>query len=157
MKAKPYEVVGYVVNGLSIPLLFYLTSALDPPSALSVLRYFGLAALAVGAILVVLSVAALARNRQAGLAQDGVFGIVRHPMYLGAMLLFSAFVFFCPHWLVLALSAANVAIVYSFILQGDRQNVVKFGDAYSAYMQSVARVNLLAGLLRRLTRRQPPT
>ncbi len=71
-------------------------------------------------------------------------------MYLGAMLCFLSYFFFCPHWLVLLISSANTAIVYGFILQGEQQNVIKFGDAYRRYMENVPRINLLVGLLRRL-------
>jgi protein-S-isoprenylcysteine O-methyltransferase Ste14 len=155
MGTRSSDVVGYVVNGLSIPLIFYLMSALDGPPSLSFLQWLGWVALAIGVMLVVLSITALARNRQGGLVQQGVFGLVRHPMYLGAMFLFSAFVFFCPHWLVLAVSSANIAIVYWFVLQGERQNAVKFGAAYSAYQGSVPRVNLLSGVFRRLAGRRP--
>jgi protein-S-isoprenylcysteine O-methyltransferase Ste14 len=156
MGTRSSDVVGYVVNGLSIPLLFYLMSALDGPPSLSFLQWLGWVALAIGVMLVVLSITALARNRQGGLVQHGVFGLVRHPMYLGAMLLFSSFVFFCPHWLVLVVSSTNIAIVYRFVLQGERQNAAKFGAAYSAYQSSVPRVNLLSGVFRRLAGRQPP-
>jgi protein-S-isoprenylcysteine O-methyltransferase Ste14 len=48
------------------------------------------------------------------------------------------------------ISAVNIAIVYWFILQGERQNITKFGDAYQRYMESVPRINPLAGLIRRL-------
>jgi len=35
-------------------------------------------------------------------------------------------------------------------LQGELQNIVKFGDAYRRYMEAVPRINLLIGLLRLL-------
>ncbi len=53
-----------------------------------------------------------------------------------------------PHWIVLLISFVNTAIVYWFILLGERSNITKFGDSYQRYMEAVPRVNLLAGLLR---------
>jgi protein-S-isoprenylcysteine O-methyltransferase Ste14 len=71
-------------------------------------------------------------------------------MYLGAMLLFLSWIFFVPHWIIVLISSVNIAIVYGFILQGERQNITRFGDTYRRYMESVPRINLLAGLVRRL-------
>ena len=150
MRRKTLETVGMVVNGLSIALYFFLVSAVEVPRAFPALTVIGLLLFATGMSLVVLSVIALVRNQGAGLIDRGVFGWVRHPMYLGAMLLFASFFFLHPHWLMLPLSAVNIAIVYSFILQGDQLNQAKFGSAYTVYAQSVPRINLLAGILRRL-------
>ncbi len=71
-------------------------------------------------------------------------------MYLGAMVLFLSWIFFLPHWIIVLISSVDIAIVYWFILQGERQNITKFGDTYRHYMETVPRLNLLAGLIRRL-------
>ena len=71
-------------------------------------------------------------------------------MYLGAMVLFLSWIFFLPHWIIVLISSVNIAIVYWFILQGEHQNITKFGDTYRRYMETVPRINLLAGLIRRL-------
>ncbi len=153
MRHGTKETAGYVVNGLSIALFWYLVSALGVPASLQPLSCVGLVLLAIGLCLVALSIAALVRNRGAGLVERGVYSIVRHPMYVGAMILFASFFFFCPHWIMLLISLVNIAIVYSFILQGELQNVARFGDAYRRYMESVPRVNFLAGILGRLRSR----
>ncbi len=145
---KTEETMGYIVNGFSIVLFIYLASTLKTPDALRPLRYVGWTLLGLGVGLVVLSIVALVRNKGAGLIEQGIYGRVRHPMYLGAMLCFLSYVFFCPHWLILLISAVNIAIVYRFTLQGERQNIIVFGDAYQRYMENVPRINLLAGLFR---------
>jgi protein-S-isoprenylcysteine O-methyltransferase Ste14 len=150
MKQKTKETIGYIVTGLSIALFVYLIAILDVPDFLRPLVYLGWILLGFGIGLVVLSIVALVSNQGAGLVEGGVYGLVRHPMYLGAMLCFLSYFFFHPHWLVLLLSSANVAVVYWFILQGEQQNIAKFGDAYRCYMGSVPRINLLAGVFRRL-------
>lgn len=148
MKHTPLETAGMVVNGLSIALFLYLASTLKAPDAPPPIRYLGWLLFGLGLILIVLSVVTLMANREAGLVDRGIYGVIRHPMYLGAILLFLSWVFFLPHWIVLLISSANAAIVYWFTLQGEHSNITKFGDSYQRYMEAVPRVNLLAGLLR---------
>lgn len=150
MKQKTKETIGYFVNGSSIALFIYLVFALDVPDSLRPLRYCGWILLGFGIGLVVLSLVALVRNQGAGLLEQGIYGIVRHPMYLGAMVCFLSYFFFHPHWLILLISSANIAVVYWFILQGEQQNITKFGDAYERYMETVPRINLPAAICRRL-------
>lgn len=150
MKQRTMETLGYIVNGLSMALFIYLVFTLDVPDFLRPLMYVGWILLGCGIGLVALSIVALVRNQGAGLVERGVYGIVRHPMYLGAMLCFLSYFFFHPHWLILLISSANIAVVYWFILQGEQQDITRFGDAYRRYMESVPRINLLAGIFRRL-------
>ncbi|MBN1303346.1 MAG: isoprenylcysteine carboxylmethyltransferase family protein [Anaerolineales bacterium] len=150
MKQKTKDTIGYIVNGFSIALFIYLVSRLDVPDYLRPLRYFGWMLLGFGIGLVVLSIAVLVRNQGAGLIVRGIYGIVRHPMYLGAILCFLSYFFFHPHWLILLISFGNIAVVYWFILQGEQQNITKFGNAYKRYMETVPRINLLAGIFRHL-------
>lgn len=150
MKQKVLEIAGLLINGLSIPLLFYLMFILDAPDFLHPLVYLGWVILGSGIALVVLSIVALVRNQGAGLIESGIYGLVRHPMYLGAMLCFFSYSFFHAHWLIFLISCANIAIVYCFVLQGDQMNVARFGDAYSRYMEAVPRINVFAGVFRRL-------
>ena len=144
------ETLGYVVNGLSLASYFYLAFTLHLPDVAPLVEYLAWVLLGFGFVLVVLSIATLAGNREAGLIQWGIYGLVRHPMYLGAMLLFLSWTFFLPHWVIALISSVNIAIVYWFILQGEGQNIARFGDAYRRYMETVPRINLLAGLIRRL-------
>jgi protein-S-isoprenylcysteine O-methyltransferase Ste14 len=148
MKNRLSEPVGLVINGLSIALLFYLAITLDVPEVPLLLRYLAWLLFAMGLILIVLSVMTLASSRDAGLIDRGLYGVIRHPMYLGAILLFLSWIFFIPHWIVLLVSLVNSAIVYWFILQGERKNIAKFGASYRRYMETVPRVDIVAGLLR---------
>jgi protein-S-isoprenylcysteine O-methyltransferase Ste14 len=150
MKQKTIETLGLVVNGLSIALYFYLAATLDVPNVPFPIGYLAWLLFVFGLVLIVLSTATLITNRKEGLIDWGIFGVVRHPMYLGAILLFLSWIFFLPHWIIVVISSVNIAIVYWFILQGERKNITKFGDTYRRYMETVPRINLLAGLIRRL-------
>jgi len=48
------------------------------------------------------------------------------------------------------ISTANIIVVYWFILQGEQQNIAKFGNAYRRYMETVPRINLLKGIFIRM-------
>ena len=150
MKGKVLETLGYVVNALSIALYIFLVPILEVPQFLYPLRHLGWVFLAPGIVLIALSIIALVRNKGEGLIDSGIYGMVRHPMYLGAMLCFSSFFFFHPHWITLVISLVNLPIIYLFILQGDGLNVARFGQEYARYMESVPRTNILSGIFRRL-------
>ena len=150
MKQKTKETLGYVVHCISFALFFYLASILEVLYVSPLLEYLAWILLGFGVVLIGLSIASLVSNREAGLIEDGIYGIVRHPMYLGAMVLFLSWIFFHPHWIIAMISFVNIAIVYWFILYGERLNITRFGDPYRRYMETVPRINLLAGLIRRL-------
>ena len=153
MKQKTKETLGYIINGFSIVVFFFLASALDVSDVSPLVKYLAWILFGLGIFLVVLSTSTLIRHREEGLLERGIYGIVRHPMYLGAMVLFLSWIFFLPHWVILLISCVNIVIVYWGILQGERQNIKKFGSAYRRYMEDVPRMNLLAGLLRSVQRR----
>jgi len=67
------------------------------------------------------------------LVDIGTFSIVRHPMYLGGVMLMSASIMVSQHWL-----SAVVGI--------------SIGDDYRRYMQRVPRLNPLLGVIRLLKR-----
>jgi protein-S-isoprenylcysteine O-methyltransferase Ste14 len=152
MSEKLKEKASYVFHILTFIAYFILLSILEIPPALQFLQYFGVLFFLLGMIFLILSIISLMRNKTAGLLQTGVYGIVRHPMYVGAILLFSAMVLFLPHWIMLILVAINIIIVYRFMLDGERQNIKKFGAEYRNYMAHVPRANLILGLIRWMKR-----
>jgi protein-S-isoprenylcysteine O-methyltransferase Ste14 len=89
------------------------------------------------------------------LVDSGIYGIVRHPQYLGGILaLFVTTLLWYPHWLFAALGAAGTAAVYMSCRVEDRLMLEKFGDAYREYMERVPRLNLALGLIRFLRRKR---
>jgi len=150
MRQKTINVMGYIVNAASIGIFPYLVFKLDVPAPLHPLVIFGWVFLVLGIGLMASSLLALVRNGGGGLIEGGIYGIVRHPMYLGALLCFLSYVFFHPHWITLLISLINGVIVYRFIRQGEKQNIETFGDAYRQYRRAVPQINLFAGITRRL-------
>jgi protein-S-isoprenylcysteine O-methyltransferase Ste14 len=147
------ENASYAVHILTFIAYFVLLFVLETPPALHFLQCIGLVLFVFGILFLVFSLFALLRNKRGKLIQTGVYGIVRHPMYLGAILLFTAMVCFLPHWIMLLLSAINIIIVYRFMVEGDAKNIEKFGIVYREYMTQVPRASPLLGLIRWIGRK----
>jgi protein-S-isoprenylcysteine O-methyltransferase Ste14 len=150
MIEKAKEKVCYLINFLSIALYFFLVSILEAHFEIAVFRYLGWILLAFGLLLIISSTLALIRKNIKKLIEDGIYGFIRHPMYLGVILIFFSWIFFFPHWIIFLLSSLNIGVMYWFILQGERQNIDKFGEEYKRYMQAVPRINILGGIYKRL-------
>jgi protein-S-isoprenylcysteine O-methyltransferase Ste14 len=80
------------------------------------------------------------------LVNDGVYSVVRHPMYTGWILLMFSFSFFSQHWLSVVLGLITAALIYRQAANEDKMLVQKFGTEYYAYMKAVPRVNIIGGL-----------
>jgi protein-S-isoprenylcysteine O-methyltransferase Ste14 len=87
------------------------------------------------------------------LVDTGIYSVVRHPQYLGGILaIFVTTLLWYPHWLFGVLGVTGAVIVYLGAKEEDQRLVQQFGDDYIRYMQKVPRMNIIAGLIRRLRR-----
>jgi hypothetical protein len=82
MIEKAKEKVCYLINFLSIALYFFLVSILEAHFEIAVFRYLGWILLAFGLLLIISSTLALIRKNIKKLIEDGIYGFIRHPMYL---------------------------------------------------------------------------
>jgi AmmeMemoRadiSam system protein A len=87
------------------------------------------------------------------LVDRGVFAIVRHPQYLGYILLTLGFALLSQHPVALALGAAAVTFFYLHTVREERDCLRRFGATYDAYRRRVPRFNFLLGAVRLLARR----
>jgi protein-S-isoprenylcysteine O-methyltransferase Ste14 len=104
--------------------------------------------LGIGILFFILSVITLKRKGIKRVVDTGVYSIVRHPMYLGAMIMFLSHVFFGQNWMVVISTVIALACCYLSILSGDQRNIDKFGEDYLRYMKRVPRINFVCGLAR---------
>jgi len=74
--------------------------------------------------------------------------MVRHPQYLGWLLMYPAMMLFNTHWLIVVLGLLGMVCVYLFTRQEDTHLVEKFGKPYERYMQAVPRMNFITGVIR---------
>lgn len=148
MQNQTKENLGYIINGLTIALYFFMLFNVDVPPALAALQYGGCVFFIAGIVLVVLSFVALLGPHTKPVIDHGILAVVRNPMYLGSILIYLAMAFFMPHWLMVSLAVVNALILYWYMFIEEHKNIEKFGQEYASYMQAVPRANILAGFLR---------
>jgi len=156
------DVILSSVGGVSftgqIVLCFLFYNRLD----LDVLLYTGWATMAVGLLLGTMARRAFEERggaaegeswlATAAVVDSGIYAVVQHPMYLSFMLLILAFMLVSQHWLSLILGAPWIVFLYYAMRGKERANIEKFGGAYKRYMQSVPRMNCVAGIIRLVQR-----
>ncbi|HCP32205.1 TPA: hypothetical protein DIT45_03035, partial [Candidatus Acetothermia bacterium] len=87
------------------------------------------------------------------LVDTGIYGVVRHPQYLGGILaIFATTLLWYPHWLFAVLGILSTVVIYMGAKEEDQRLVQQFGDDYRLYMQKVPRLNILLGVIRLLRR-----
>lgn len=128
------------------------------------LVYAGWAILAVGLVFIFLPMVVLRRKGRPEKDKDfthtttivdsGIYAIVRHPLYLGWLLMYIAVMLFSQHWLIVIMGILGVVCMYLISKQEDQRLIEKFGDTYERYMKSVPAMNVLAGIIRPLRRRK---
>lgn len=123
------------------------------PSIVKKLIVVGWVILGIGALFVVLSIVTLRRKSVSKIIDSGVYGVVRHPMYIGGMVMFFSHIFFGQNLIVVISTIIAIVCCYLIILSGDQRNIEKFGDDYKHYMQKVPRMNFLLGIIRLFRRR----
>jgi protein-S-isoprenylcysteine O-methyltransferase Ste14 len=88
------------------------------------------------------------------LVDSGIYGIVRHPQFLGWIFLNLALIFIAQNWIIAILGVVSAILMYIETRNADKSGIEKFGEDYKRYMRSVPRMNLLTGVIRFLRRRK---
>lgn len=146
-----------VLGGMLLAGLFL------PGGAVRSLRTAG-AALVLGAlVLIVPPFAQLARHGGAPrgasymettrVAGRGLYAVVRHPQYLGYMLLAAGLALRVQSWPMAGAGLAAVALFVAHTLAEERDCAKRFGADWQRYSAAVPRFNVTLGLLRARRRR----
>lgn len=146
MKRQTQDHILMVV--LAISLVFNIALINIKPSVVGALVVVGYVILGIGVLLFILSTITLRSKGISHVIDSGIYGIVRHPMYLGGMIMFLSHAFFGQNLIVIMITAVGIGCCYFLILSGDQRNVDKFGEEYVCYMKRVPRMNLVSGLAR---------
>lgn len=107
----------------------------------------------IGASLYILSALTLRKKGVSNIVDSGIYGIIRHPLYLGAMIMFFSHIFLGQNWITAIGTTIAIVCCYLIILSDEKQNLEKFGDDYNRYMQRVPRINFVLGIIRLLRNR----
>jgi protein-S-isoprenylcysteine O-methyltransferase Ste14 len=143
-------------------LAVIVTAQFVPRGDSAVLRLVGVGALALAAAFIFPPFLLLARHggrdegesylQTRGLVDRGLYAVVRHPQYLGYILLAAGFALLSQHTATLLLGAVAVT---SFVLQAlaeERTCLAHLGEPYRRYLHRVPRFNVLLGIIRLLAR-----
>ena len=87
------------------------------------------------------------------LVTNGIYSVVRHPLYLGWLLTYPAAMLVSQHWLVIIFGFIGIAGMVRIAAMADRKLLEKFGSAYEQYVEEVPRLNVILGFARKLTRK----
>ena len=87
------------------------------------------------------------------LVDSGIYAVVRHPQYLGFILLVLGLVLISQHWLSVISGVTGSVLFYLDVRKEEQANIEKFGDEYKRYMEKVPRMNFVLGVIRLLRRR----
>ncbi|MDH4212214.1 MAG: isoprenylcysteine carboxylmethyltransferase family protein [candidate division WOR-3 bacterium] len=142
-----YVLMSVVVTSLVVNTIFINIT----PPVIKALVYVGLVLLGIGILLLIIAIVTLRQKGTAKLVDTGIYGIVRHPIYLAAMIMFFSHIFLGQHLVVLVSTAAAIACCYVSMVSGDQQNIEKFGDDYVQYMKRVPCMNFIAGMARKIS------
>jgi len=156
MKGGSLFYVASILLALEYMLLWFL----DNPAGIEELRYAGWLIFTVGIVLIFLprfvfrSKGKVKKEKDwtetTVLVDTGIYSVVRHPLYLGWLLVYLAIMLWSQHWLTIIVGGSGMTCIYLISKQEDQRLVEKFGDDYKRYMLSVPRMNLLVGVIRLL-------
>ena len=147
--------IASVLSVLAFPWNPLVVFRVLEPNNIKVLWYIGWVFWAVGMILVALPYYYIYYRKAKVLVDSGIYAVVRHPLYLGWILgIFVATIFLYQHWAFVIIAIPGITSVYIISRQEEQLNIERFGDDYKRYMQTVPRMNFLAGVIRLLRRRK---
>ena len=78
--------------------------------------------------------------------QQGLYTLIRHPQYLGYMLLTCGFTLLSQHWVAVLLASVSIVFFYMQATQEERHCLDQYGEPYARYLQRVPRFNLILGI-----------
>ncbi|MFP4395804.1 MAG: methyltransferase family protein [Anaerolineales bacterium] len=81
--------------------------------------------------------------------KQGVYSVVRHPLYLGWLLGYPAAMLVSQHWLVVIVGLMGMMSMIQIIRRADGELIAKFGPEYEDYMREVPQLNIILGMARK--------
>jgi len=69
-------------------------------------------------------------------------------------LIIFALIIISQHWISVIVGAVLVALLCLAMIEEEKKNIEKFGDAYIDYMKRVPRINLIAGIIKQIHSRR---
>ena len=155
MHKKIGHLIGHIAYIGLYGVLIISTIFLYNSANLAILLYAGWIVLVFGIIFLLQS----SKSRKKGhveedsrgaLVESGMYAFVRHPEFLGHILIIFALVIISQHWISLIVGAILIVLLCLAMIEEEKRNIEKFGDAYREYMKRVPRINLIAGIIKQI-------
>lgn len=153
----------YAAAGLLLALAWF-TWFLETPESIRWLQLVGWGIGAAGIFLIGLALLTLRVRGQPEkgqgvthtrtLVDTGIYAVVRHPLYLGWILIYVAVMAVGQYCLTVLFGLLGIGCVILITRQEDGRLGERFGSTYQAYQQSVPALNLLAGVVHWIRRRR---
>ena len=147
---RTLHLIGHIIY-ITLYISLITSSIIFYNSAnLATLLYAGWVIFACGLTILIISSRTRRRGHRVGeaLIQSGIYAYVRHPEFLGHMLTITSLMLMAQHPISAAIGLVLLLLLCSEIVEEDKRNIEKFGDAYKDYMRRVPRINLLAGIIK---------
>ena len=153
---KKSHIVGHIAYIGLYGVMIISTIILYDSADLAGLLYAGWIIMAFGIIFLLCSSKSREKGHAEGigLVESGMYAFVRHPEFLGHILIISALVIISQHWINFIVGAILIVLLCLAMIDEEKRNIEKFGNAYMDYMKKVPRINLIAGIIRQINRRK---
>ena len=150
------HLIGHIAYISLYGVLIISTIFLYSSANLAELVYAGWIILAFGIIFLLWS----SKSRKKGhveegisresLVESGMYAFVRHPEFLGHILIIFALVIISQRWISLIVGVILIVLLCLAMIEEEKRNIEKFGDAYRDYMKRIPRINLIAGIIKQI-------
>jgi len=150
------HLIGHIAYIALYGVLIIFTVFLYNSANLAKLLYAGWIIMAFGIIFLLWS----SKSRKKGhveedisrktLVESGMYTFVRHPEFLGHILIIFALIIISQHWISLIVGAILIVLLCLAMIEEEKRNIEKFGDTYRDYMKRVPRINLIAGIIKQI-------
>ena len=153
------HLIAHIVYIALYGILIISSIALYNSANLKVLLYLGWITLALGFVFIL--GASQARKKEhiekdigkESLVESGMYAFVRHPGFLGHVLVISALTLISQYWISLIIGIILIGLLYLAMIEEEKRNIEKFGSAYRDYIEKVPRINLLIGIIKQTRRK----
>jgi len=144
------HLIGHMAYVALYGVLIISTVFLYNSANLTKLLYAGWIILAFGIIFLLWSSKSRKKGHGEALVESGMYAFVRHPEFLGHILIISALIIISQHWVSLIVGAILIVLLCLAMIEEEKRNIEKFGNAYRDYMKRVPRINLIAGIIKQI-------
>jgi protein-S-isoprenylcysteine O-methyltransferase Ste14 len=154
---KPPRLFAWLASGVTVSLI--VVSQFLPRGGNSVLRGMGVSVLLLAGVFIFCPFYLLARHggqsgpsymQTAAVVDRGLYAAVRHPQYLGYILLACGFAMLSQHGVSVFLAVIAAVLFYGQAVQEEKACLAEFGEPYARYCRRVPRFNIALGLFRLL-------